>query len=276
MGARGLRAGLRAPDLDQHDRLAALGGELGHRDEFRDVFEAFDETRDDARFRIVDEVAREVGEVEIGFVAGRDDVAQADARVHRAQQERAESRRAALTHERDVSGQTAERARGRGRPDIVPHVREPQAIRSGDAQARLLRERAHFLLQLEPRVRPALGESRGNDDRGTGLLPMAFLQHVEHLVERHHDADEIRRFRKIADAAVRAHAADLLVIRIHRVDAYAVLGFQHRVQQAPAVTSALRRCPDHRDRARVEHLVDRAHLVFGPELHLQPFFFERA
>ena len=270
MRARGLGARRRAPDLDQHDGFAALRRKCRHRDEFAHVLEAFDKTGDDARVRIVDQVAREIREVEIGFVAGGNDVGEADARVHRAQQERAERGGAALADERDVAGQAAQRARRSGRPDVVPDVGEAQAIGAGDAQAGLPRERADFFLQIEPRLDAAFGEAGGNDDRRAGLLRVTFLHHGEHLVVGHDDADQIRRFGQIGHAAIAFGAHDLVVIRIHGVDIHAVLALQHGFQKPPAVT-ALGGRADHRDRARVQHFVDRPHLVVRPHVHGKPF-----
>ena len=195
---------------------------------------------------------------------------EADAGVHRPQQEGAERGGAALTDERDVAGEPAQRARRCRRPDVVPDVGEAQAVGAGNAQAGLFGISADLLLQLKAFGDAAFGKPRRNHQRGTGFFRVTFLHHRQHFVVRHDDAHEVRRFGKIGDAAVALDVGDLVVIRIHRVDAHAVFAFQHGVQEPPAV-AALGGCADHRDRLRIEHFVDRPHLVIRPEFHGSAF-----
>ena len=68
----------RTPDFDEHDRLAALCGELCHFEKFIGGFEAFDKTGNDPSIRIVQQIAGEIGKVEVGLVPCRDDIAEAD------------------------------------------------------------------------------------------------------------------------------------------------------------------------------------------------------
>jgi len=53
-------------------------------------YEAFDKAGNDPSIRIVQQIAGEIGKVEVGLVAGRDDVAEADAVFDRPHQERPE------------------------------------------------------------------------------------------------------------------------------------------------------------------------------------------
>src|ERR1700736_5587702 len=62
-------------------------------------------------------------------------IAEADAVLHRPHQERPERRRAALAHQADRPGQTRRPARGRGGPDVVRDIREPQAVGAADTHA---------------------------------------------------------------------------------------------------------------------------------------------
>jgi len=57
--ARGAGTRLGAPDLDEYDRLSAFGRKLRHRDKLRNILEAFDEPGNDARLRVIDEIAGE-------------------------------------------------------------------------------------------------------------------------------------------------------------------------------------------------------------------------
>ena len=71
----------RAADLDAHDRHAALRGVVGREHQRAAVLEALDVRGDHADVGLVDEVAGEVGELEVDLVAGRRPVAQGDAEV---------------------------------------------------------------------------------------------------------------------------------------------------------------------------------------------------
>jgi hypothetical protein len=119
-----LRPGFRTANLDQHDRFPTLRGKLGDADELLHVLESFDEPGNDPCAFVVEQIAREIGEIEIALVAGRNDVTQADAGVNGTLQERPECGCAALTDEPDVTCQTAECARGRRDPDVFAHIGE--------------------------------------------------------------------------------------------------------------------------------------------------------
>src|SRR5260221_12303562 len=139
-----------------------------------------------------------------------------------------------------MSGQSAERARGRGCPDIVSDIGHTEAIRSCDAQSGRAGKSSQLLLHIESGFCSALGEPGRYNDSRTRSFAVAFLQYVEYIVVGHNDADQIRRFREIGNAAITGDAHDLVVIRIYRIDRYTVLRSQNRGQKASAVT-ALRR-----------------------------------
>src|SRR5262249_27745662 len=77
--ARRFLADGRAADLEKHDRLAGRQGPSQCGGQLAAVAHAFDVPGDDAGARIVHEVVAEIGEVEIGLVAGADEVADLDA-----------------------------------------------------------------------------------------------------------------------------------------------------------------------------------------------------
>jgi hypothetical protein len=58
----------RTPDFDEDDRLAALCGELCHFEKFIGLFEAFDKTGNYPSIRIVQQIAGEIGKVEVCLV----------------------------------------------------------------------------------------------------------------------------------------------------------------------------------------------------------------
>jgi hypothetical protein len=121
-------------------------------------------------------------------------------------------------------------------------------------------------LQVFPGIGPALGEPGGDDDGRARLPAMAFLQDFEHLVVGNDDADEIRRFGQVGHGPISRHPHDFVVVRVDRVNPYAILRSQYGVEETSPVT-ALRRCAHHRDRARIEHLVYRTHLGVSPHRH---------
>ena len=59
----------RTTDLDEDDRLAALCGELCDFEKFIGSFEAFDKAGDYPRIRIVQQIAGEIGKVEVCLVS---------------------------------------------------------------------------------------------------------------------------------------------------------------------------------------------------------------
>ena len=106
------RAEFRTPDFNKDDRLAALRRKLCHFKKLVGPLEAFDKPGNDPRIRIVHQVAGEIRKIEVCLVPCRDDVAEADAVLHRPHQERPERRRAALAHQADRPAQTIRPARG--------------------------------------------------------------------------------------------------------------------------------------------------------------------
>ena len=111
MGTGSLGPQVGAAYLDEDDGLSALGGQLGQLDELAAVFEPLDEPGDDSGVIVVEEIPGEVGEVQVGFVAGGGDVAETDAVIHGPDQERPKRRCAALAHQPDGAAQ-ARRAAG--------------------------------------------------------------------------------------------------------------------------------------------------------------------
>ena len=83
VGERGARRGLRAPDLEAHDRLARLGGERERGGERVGAPDRLDEQADRLRALVAGQEGDEVGEIARELAPGRDDGAEADARPGR-------------------------------------------------------------------------------------------------------------------------------------------------------------------------------------------------
>ena len=270
-GMRACRPGsqFRTPDFDEDDRLAALCCELCHFEKFIGPLEAFDKAGNDPSIRIVQQIAGEIRKVEVCLVPCRDYVAEADAVLHRPHQERPERRRAALAYEADRPGQTLRPARGRGGPDVVFDIRQPQAVGAADTHARGAGKGTQFPLQITPVVHAALGKARRDHDRRSRPLAVALLDDIEHLVPGHHDAHHVGGLRQVRHTRVGLHPHDFVITRVHGINPHPVFGLERRSQKPPAILHPRRRAHD-RNGARVEHFVDRRHLWFCPELHDTP------
>jgi len=70
MRLRSLLSVLRAADFQDHDRLAGLAGTPSHVKELPALAESLDNGADDADPLVVNHVIDEVGDVQVGFVAG--------------------------------------------------------------------------------------------------------------------------------------------------------------------------------------------------------------
>ena len=118
----GLGSQLRSPDLDEDDGFASLGRQLGHRHELAGVFESLDKTGDHLCAIVIQQVAHEIREIQVGLVSRGDDVAEPDTAVDRPGQERSEGRRPALADQTHRSCE-ALGAPGRGAdPDVIFQV----------------------------------------------------------------------------------------------------------------------------------------------------------
>ena len=235
MGVGRLCSKLRAADLDQHDGLAPLDRQLGHFHELAGVLKAFDKPGDDFGGVVVEEVPDEVGEVQVCFVAGGDDVGEPDAVVRGAAEERTEGRRSALAYQPYLAAQSRCAQGRRAGPDVVLQVGHPQAVGAGEPEARLPGKGTQLVLQLPAVVHAPFGKPGRNDDRRAGAPPVALPQHFQHPVVGNHDAHQVWGFRKVGHAGVAPDPHYLVVARVDRVDTDPVFGLQGCGEEPPAV-----------------------------------------
>ena len=268
VGAGGAGAQFGAADFDEHDGLAAFRRQPGHFQKLAPVLETFNEAGDDAGGSVVQQVAGEVAEVQVGFVAGGDDVGKADALVHGAGEEGAESGGAALADQADGAGQAGGAPGGGAGPDVVLEVGEAEAVGAADAQTRFPGEPAQVGLQFAAVVQAALGEAGGDDDGGFGAFGVAFPQGVQHGVVGDDDAHHIGGFGQSADRGVAGDALDFLVAGVDGIDIDAAGGLQGSGEEAAAVLHPGGGADDG-DGTGVEHPVDGCQLLVGPEGHRQ-------
>ena len=86
----------------------------------------------------------------------------------------------------------------------------------------------------------------------------------------HDYADGVGTFGQVGDARIAREAEQFVVARINRIDFDAVSGLHDRAQKATAVLHPLCGSND-RNRAGVEHFVDRGELRFCPVVHLMAY-----
>ena len=138
-GGRGLRLGGGA-GLDRQDRLAGFERAGGRMHEGLRPPDAFDEQRDDAGVRIIDQEVEIIGEIEIGLVAGGDPVGEAQAAVGAGPQPELQ-RAARLEHAGDRAGRHAAQFGVRIGEQPLPVAVRPHAIGAGQAQICVGQER---------------------------------------------------------------------------------------------------------------------------------------
>ena len=267
VGTGGAGAQIGPADFDQHDGFAPLGCQLGQLYKLPAVLEAFDKTSDNLGGIVVQQVAGEVGEIQVGLVAGGHDVAEPHTTVDGSDQEGPKGRCAALAHQAHGTAEAVGAPGRRAGPDIVLDVGQAQAVGSANSEARLPSEGSQLSLQVTAVIHSPFGKTGGDHDRCPGPLLVAFSQDVQHPVVGDHDAHQIGGFGQVGDAGVAPGVLDLLVAGIDRVNPYPVLGFQYRRQHSAAVLHARRGSHDG-DGAGVEHLVDGCHLGIGPSGHV--------
>ena len=231
----GLCAHVGAAHFDEDDFLAEAEGFLGGVEELTAVFEAFNEAGDDADVGFVEEIVDEVGGLQVGFVAGGDDVGVAEAHFDGAGGEGAEGSGAALGNEGDGAGlEVGVGGVGAG-PDAGRDVGDAEAVGAADAQTRSRGEGADFVLKPVSFFVAALGEAGGDDDGGSRANLGALLQYGQYLMVGDDDADEVWGFGQVGEGGVAGDAQDFPVSGIDGIDADLVLGFQHGAEEAPAV-----------------------------------------
>ena len=166
-----------------------------------------DVQRDDRGGLVVDEVIDEVGQLQVDFVAGRNQLGQSDAARGSARQQRAQNA-AALRDDPDVAGRKLvhlQRTAGR-QHDVVGEVDESDGVRAQDAHL----ARGFDQLPLPPTAFVArLGVATGEHDRRGGAA-RGQLAHrdVRALGAEQHDPD-VGGGGQRADVGVARQVADV-------------------------------------------------------------------
>ena len=203
--------------LDRQDRLAGLESAPRRLHEGLRPPYAFDEQRDDAGVRIVDQEVQIVGEIEIGLVPGRDPVGETQAAVGAGSQPELQ-RSARLEHAGDRAGRDAAQFRVRIGEQPFPIAVRPHAFGAGQAQLgmpqKILEPGAALLgfriLAIADRAR-----IDGGGFQSTGLR---VGEHVGDTSGRNDHDGMIDRLRQRAQRRIAALPVNLALPRIDQED----------------------------------------------------------
>ena len=148
------------------------------------------------------EIVEHVAEIDIGHVAERDDMREADAARRRPIEHRGDHR-AGLADEGDVARRRREMRKARVEPDAGHD--DADAVRPDEAQQMRPRGVEHGLLQRAARF-AQFAEPGGDHDSGPGAARAEFGDEARHRVGRRGDDREIGRLRQARDVRIHRHA----------------------------------------------------------------------
>ena len=206
---------LATADLEDHHRLAVIGGAVERGDEPLRLPHALEKHRDHARGRVVDQVLEHIGGHDHGLVAGRDHAAPAEPP---AVGQQPDDDRAALRDQPDVAGERR-RVAERVQVDEAPLVRadDAHAVRPAERDPRLATDGDQLVLPAPSRV-VALGEPRIERDRGAHPLLGGGSEAVEHPLVVDAEREHVDAGGQLLDRSVAAPAKQSLVAGIDGID----------------------------------------------------------
>jgi hypothetical protein len=202
------------------------------------------------------EVVEQVAEVEVGHVADRDEVGEADAASRRPVEDAGHDR-AGLGDEREPARRRGEMREG-GIQALSRH-HDAEAVGANDAQQMRARRGEHGLAQRVTTLRPAFAEPCADDDGGSGAARPELGDDRRHRRRRCHHHREIGRRRQARYVRMAGRAVDLGVFRVYQHDRAGKSG----AAQIARDDRAWRQWPlagtDQRHRCRLEQAVQVAH-----------------
>jgi len=256
MARDGLSAARAATDLQHDDRFAQESGAVERGDKPIGMADRLDECPDHLGLRIFDEIVEVIGSDEHGFVAGRDDVAEAEA--SRIGQE-ADAERAALRDDADIPGQTGRIAQllqvGGA---AMMRAEDAHAVGAAQRDAAFAAEIGNFALQ-KTALLVLFGKTAVVDD---GRLDAALCRRGKGVANpRMADAEHrnVRRLGQIGKARIAGMAEDARIGRIDREDR---AGEADPIERGddPAPDRRLFRGADNGDRAGLKQRCERHRL----------------
>ena len=218
----GERAGVRARERVAEPRAPELVGDyrfpggmrLARRcGKARRVAHRLEEEQDHARVPIVDEQLDQLADAEVGLVADRDQLGEAEAARRAAREHRAEHRAALRDDAGGAGGQRVHlQHRVHRERDAARDVDHAHAVRPEQADAERARTRDEARLARRA-FRAGLGEAVGEDGDDGNAARAARLDGELHRVARRHDEGVVDRARGLGEVRVRAFAEDLRAAR---------------------------------------------------------------
>jgi hypothetical protein len=242
-----------APGQEKH-RLSALDRSVGCPGELPPVPKVLAVESDHAGLLVLGEDIDQLGRLEVGLVAERDEARESQARVSREHPD-LESQVAALGDEADRPA----RNRVRAQVEVRGRIEDPQTVRSDEQRTRRANP-FHRRLLSGPALGPALAEPRADDDERLRARGERLLDGLLESPGRNGDDDELGRLRQLGQRAVGLPAQDLAAVAVDEVDRAAVLAQESSVPEPVAPLSGRVRGADDCDRAGVEE---------GPEVPRQ-------
>ncbi len=152
----------------------------------------FDVEQDRVRVRVARQMVDEVAEIDVGAVADRDELREADAARFRPVEHRGDQR-PRLRDERDAARQRVDVRKARIQPDA--RNEQPDAVRPEDAQQMRSGRREHRFLQRRRAVRRSRAEPGADHDRRLRAAGAELGDDRRHRRGRRADDGELWRHR---------------------------------------------------------------------------------
>ena len=250
--ARGVGKGrggpaIAAPGLDRQQRFARRLRAPRRLDKAPAVLDPFDVGADHVRRRIVHQKIEEIAELEIGLIADRKAVREADAAGLRPVEERGHQR-PRLADQADPPGRKpidVERRRG-AQHEMVRGADQAQAVRPEQTHA-VAAGRRHDPGLQPGALGPGVGEFRGDDDGRLRSGPRALAHRRLDVIARHRHHGQVGRPRRGADLWIAADARQGFAPAVDRIDLAAKSVSEQQVEQSSAELAQIVGGADHGD-----------------------------
>ena len=265
MRGRGRGADFGASGLHDQHRLAGSGGLEQRQAQAVAVLARLDGRADHAGLGVVGEVVYALGDIDIGLVAGGDDLGETQA-AQRSHAIGGRAEGAALRGQRDMAldgAQAVERG-GERRRILVGQVEQAQRVRAQHAHIGCAADVDQLLLQRLAGL-VDLGKARSEDLHRFHALGHGFAQRGLDPGRGNDDHRLVDAAGHLADALVGLQTLDQGLALVDRVDSSLVAAFAHETQHASANALRVGGGADQRHRFGKEEGVDCLHGDSGAE-----------
>ena len=257
MGGGRHGAHLGASGLDHHHRFD-LGGLLQHIDQLVAVLDALDVHQDNPAVLVGGQVPQQVGLVEIGLVAHRDDGRQPDV-FHRRFADHGQPQGAALGDDGHVARQHLPGAEGG--VDRRHGGVDAEDIGSQDAHAVIPGDLDDLALLLDI---AHLGEPRGDQHQKFNPFAAAVLHRLENMFGRDGQHGHVHRSVDLVQRGIHRQAEDLAAARVDRIDPAGILAELDVLDDFVSDFILFMGGPDHGHRSGLKQEADIRSVFFHP------------